>query len=53
VSRLFDSGGLPIHVRVLIADAAREASGPVFLVRTRVTRLKVAAIGPPVQVIVH
>ncbi len=48
VSRLFDSGGLPIPVRVLIADAARDASGPV-LVRTRVTRLKVAAIGPPVH----
>jgi len=48
VSRLFDSGGLPIAVRVLIADAARDASGPV-LVGTRVTRLKVAALGPPVR----
>jgi hypothetical protein len=48
VSRLFDSGGLPIAVRVLVADAARDASGPV-LVATRDTRLKVAAIGPPVR----
>jgi hypothetical protein len=43
VSRLFTSAGWPIAVRVLIADAVRDASGPV-LVRARVTRLKVAAI---------
>ena len=48
VSRLFDSGGLPIAARVLIAEAARDACGPV-LVRKRVTRLKVAAIEPPVR----
>jgi hypothetical protein len=33
VSRLFTSGGLPIAVRVLIADATRCGSGTVLLLR--------------------
>ena len=39
MSRLFSIGGLPIAVRVLIADAARDGCGAVLLL-SLITRLK-------------
>ena len=39
MSRLFSIGGLPIAVRVLIADAARDGCGAVLLLAP-ITRLR-------------